>query len=161
MSKLNVGIGEAAVSNLREDEIKTFALGSCVAIIILDPITKSGGMAHIALPDSTINKEKSAAQPYYFADSAIPQLFNDLERYGVKKHAGLVIKLVGGAKVISASDNFDIGTRNVTAVKKILWEHGLILKAEDTGKDFSRTVALNMQNGKITITSPNKEDWTV
>ena len=36
MGKLIVGVGDYKVSNNSEDEIKTFALGSCVAVIVYD-----------------------------------------------------------------------------------------------------------------------------
>ena len=43
-----VGIGEYAISNRREDIIKTFALASCVAVTAYSPSKGVAGMVHIA-----------------------------------------------------------------------------------------------------------------
>ncbi len=49
MELLRVGIGEVKVA---EGEIRlvTYGIGSCVAIVLYDPITKIGGFAHCLLP---------------------------------------------------------------------------------------------------------------
>lgn len=49
-----VGIGEFAISNRPEDTIKTFSLGSCIAVVIYDKIQKVAGMAHIAMPSKSL-----------------------------------------------------------------------------------------------------------
>lgn len=58
-----IGIGELAASNEPGAVIKTFALGSCVAITLLDPPTRTVGMAHVALPDSRINPARAQLLP--------------------------------------------------------------------------------------------------
>ena len=53
--RLVVGIGEFAVSNEPDDVIVTHALGSCIAVCLLDPVARVGGLLHFLLPDSRIN----------------------------------------------------------------------------------------------------------
>ncbi|HLE11787.1 MAG: hypothetical protein A2504_15185 [Bdellovibrionales bacterium RIFOXYD12_FULL_39_22] len=161
MAKLIVGVGDCIASKDPSDEIKTYALGSCVALILLDPQLRAGAMAHIALPESNINLARSKERPGYFADTAIPYLFNLMSRLGSIPHKKYIIKLIGGANVVKDEDRFVIGERNITAVKKILWNMNYAITAEDVGKNFSRTVALDMKNGKITITSSDGKSWSI
>jgi len=161
MAKLVVGIGEAAVSKSVDDEIKTFALGSCVALILLDPKTRCAGMAHVALPDSSIDAEKARNLPCYFADTGVPKLIQMMRDEGAVLHSGFIVKLIGGANVMDAHDHFQIGKRNVTALRKLLWDNNLPIKAEDVGKNMSRTVSVIMRTGQVVVSSANGEEWRV
>lgn len=161
MGQVVVGIGEAGVSKSSDDEIKTYALGSCVAVIMLDPKTRIGGMAHIALPDSTIDKERAERQPAYFADSGIPELLRLMRGLGSNPHSGYIVKIIGGANVIADQDLFAIGKRNVSAIKKILWDLSIPILAEDVGKDHSRTVKVEMKTGKVIVSSSDGKQWRV
>ena len=66
MAVINVGIGEWAVSNDVADTLKTYALGSCVAVMIYDSRLLIAGMIHIALPDSAVDAERARILPGYF-----------------------------------------------------------------------------------------------
>jgi chemotaxis protein CheD len=161
MAKLVVGIGEYAVSRNPEDEIKTYALGSCIAVVFLDPRTRVAGMAHIALPESSTNLKKAQELPCYFADTGIPYLLERMKEAGSPLHAGYLVKLVGGANVLKDNDQFLIGERNLTAIKKMLWKYNLAITAQDVGKDFSRTVSVLLKTGKLTIASAAGETWSI
>lgn len=152
MNLIEVGIGEFEVSSDPAGVIKTYALGSCVAVIIYDPVNKVGGMIHIALPDSEINLEKAEKTPAYFADTGLPLLFKKMNELGAKR-SNSWIKMAGGASVIKSCESFDIGKRNVLAVKKILWNKKLGIKKDDVGGDYSRTVALDLSNGSVTLSN--------
>ncbi|MBU2644213.1 chemotaxis protein CheD [bacterium] len=152
MSQINVGIGELAVSKMKGEVIKTFGLGSCVAIVVLDPKSRAVGLIHVALPDSTINPEKAKMQPGYFADTGIPYLLREMSKLGSHpKGQGLIIKLIGGAQVMDPNERFNIGKRNILAIKKILWSYNLAVVAEETGGHISRTVDVNVESGRVTI----------
>jgi len=152
MTQINVGIGELAVSNNPEDHIKTFGLGSCVAVIVLDPKARAVGLIHIALPDSSINQEKAKKLPGYFVDTGIPHLLDKMARLGCHpKGKGFAIKLIGGAQVMDPNNRFNIGKRNLLAIKKSLWSMQLAVSAEEVGGNVSRTVDLNVKTGRVTI----------
>jgi chemotaxis protein CheD len=155
------GIGEAVVSKDPYAELSTYALGSCVALIVLDPKIRGAGMVHIALPDSTINREKAESLPGYFADTGIPYLFSLMEGIGTVIHPGLVIKMVGGAKIGANDPVFSVGERNINAVKKIMWGMNLLIKASDVGKDFSRTVNIKVDTGKCVINGADGKNWSI
>lgn len=153
MSKITIGIGDSYASNDRDDTIVTYALGSCIALIILDPVSKVGAMAHIALPDSQVDLEKAKVLPGYFADSGVPYLLELMKEKGSKLHPGMIAKLIGGAKVTKNEDFFEIGKRNAIAIKKLLWHYSIAVKSEDIGGTNSRTVHLQMEDGKAYISS--------
>ena len=152
MKQINVGIGELAVSKNPEEKIKTFGLGSCVAVIVLDPKVRSVGLMHVALPDSAINPEKAEKQPGYFADTGLPHLLKEMAKLGSNpKGQGLIFKLVGGAQVMDPNHRFNIGKRNTLTIKKILWKYNLAVVAEETGGHKSRTVDVDAGTGRVTI----------
>jgi len=156
---IEVGIGEFEASSDTDSVIKTYALGSCVAVVLYDSVNKIGGMIHVALPDSEINQDKAARHPSYFADTGLPLLFKKMNILGASRKSS-TIKMAGGASVIQSCESFDIGKRNVLAVRKILWNKKLGIKKEDVGGNYSRTVSLNIENGTVTITNSGKS-WEI
>lgn len=162
MSIVTLGIGEYGVVNQPGDIIKTHALGSCVAIIILDPATRTIGMAHIALPESKVHPARAEKLPGYFADTAVPMLLERLKEVGAGGNLQkLIVKLTGGANVMDKNNTFNIGKRNVLAIKKELWRHRMGARAEDVGGTLSRTVTVKMDDGKVVVTSPGREPVNV
>lgn len=160
MGQVILGVGDYGASNQRGEEVKTFALGSCISVIFLDPKTKTVGMVHVALPDSTINKVKAQEKPGYFADTGIPALLQQMSKFGCHKRGkGMVVKLCGGANVMDTNDTFKIGKRNALAIKKILWSFGMGAVSEDLGGNFSRTVSISVESGQVTLSSPGRPNW--
>ena len=159
MKLIEVGIGEFSASSDTDSLIKTYALGSCVAVIIYDSENKVGGMIHIALPDSEINMEKAERHPSYFANTGLPLLFKKMNELGAKRKSSW-IKMAGGASVIKSCESFDIGKRNVLSVRKILWNKKLGIKKEDVGGNHSRTVSLNIENGVVSLSNSGK-NWEI
>lgn len=97
MGVINVGIGEWAVSSELSDTLKTYALGSCVAVLIYDASRTIAGMIHIALPDSKVDAEKARALPGYFADTGLPVMIEEMKKRGaVRGHVW--VKLAGGLR---------------------------------------------------------------
>lgn len=161
MAEILVGIGDIGTSRLRDDTIVTMALGSCVAVVAHDPKSGVTGMAHVALPGNP--RDKNRPQPAgYYADTAVPALIREIERNGgPSRGKGLTIKLIGGAAILQTMSSFNIGKRNVLAVKRALWRFGLGPIAEDIGGKISRTVRLKVGSPHATITTPGRPDWLV
>jgi chemotaxis protein CheD len=158
MTRRDVGIGDIVVSS-GEEEIKTYALGSCVALVVWDKAIQAGGMIHIALPEGHINPDKARDKPGYFADTGLPVLFSELKKIGANRRTCWV-KLVGGASILDENNTFDIGRRNALAVKKYLWKMGLALTSEEIGGTISRTVSLVLPQGELIISNGNQR-WTL
>ncbi|WP_028973627.1 chemotaxis protein CheD [Spirochaeta cellobiosiphila] len=159
MKRIDIGIGDLNISKDSDTVLKTYALGSCVAIVIYEPIHRIAGMVHVALPDSGINKAKSESKPGYFVDTGVPLLLDMMSKSGALKNK-LIIKLIGGASVLDDKGTFDIGKRNYLAAKKILWKYGLGAIAEDVGGSISRTVAITTDDGELTISNARKT-WRI
>lgn len=139
MADLNIGRGP--------DILTTLGLGSCVGIALYDAMTQIGGLAHIMLPDSTQIKNNSNVAK--FADTAIDALIHLLLEEGARKNR-LVAKIAGGAHMFefkNMEDHMRIGTRNVSAVIKILETHHIPIISQDTGSNYGRTVELYTSTG--------------
>lgn len=162
MTVHHLGIGELDSATATTDSLRTLALGSCIAIIMLDPVKRCVGMAHVALPDSSLNPGQGKERPGYFADTAIPALLEAMARRGASTEPrSLIVKLAGGASVLNASSSFDIGRRNALAIKRLLWTRRMGAVAEDLGGSISRTVQVDVAEGRVRITSPGKGEWDI
>ncbi len=160
MSTIVLGVGDLGAIREAGGIVKTFALGSCVAVIILDPETRCIAMDHVALPDSKACPDRVKEHPGYFADTGIPATLDAMKKQGSKANGrSLIVKLVGGASVMDPNNTFNIGKRNVLAINKILWQYGMGAAAEDIGGQISRTVSVDVDTGKVRITSPGRDDW--
>ena len=159
MTIYTVGIGDWAIATAPDDILKTYALGSCLAVIITDVKLGITGMIHIALPDSAIDPVKAQNRPGYFADTGLALMIEEMKKHGSVR-ANVRVKLAGGAAVMDDKGIFDIGKRNILAAKRLLWKSSLGAIAEDTGGDISRTLTVRAIDGETTISSGNKE-WQI
>ncbi len=159
MATIYVGVGEYAVSNNPEDVVKTLALGSCVGIIMLAPGARIVGLLHVALPDSSINKKRVQERPGMFADTGIPLLLKEMRNKGYDGKSTLIIKLAGGAAIMDPNNTFNIGKRNILATKKVLWQYKLGARSEHIGDTISRTVSIDVNTGKVMLSSPGRGEW--
>lgn len=157
-----VGIAEMRFSNSAEDEIVTHALGSCLGIVVYDPVAMVGGMLHVMLPLSTIDPMKARANPSMFVDTGVPKLFMESYKWGAKKER-LIVSVAGGAAVGSSErgDFFEIGKRNMIMLRKLLWKNGVILKASDVGGSVSRQMRLMMRDGRVLVRVEGTENVLV
>jgi chemotaxis protein CheD len=131
-----------------------------VAVVLLHPATRTVGMIHVALPDSGIDPSKGKEQPGYFADTGIPALLKEMEKQGCSgRH--MVVKLAGGASVMDPDNKFNIGKRNLIAIKKILWTRSMGAISEDVGGHISRSVEVDVDTGKVLITSAGRGSWLI
>lgn len=141
--------------------LTTLGLGSCVGIVLYDPITKVSGLAHIMLPDSTqIRNNSNIAK---FADTATDQLIKDMIALGANPNR-LVAKIAGGAQMFSFSSTNDlmrIGDRNIKASKEKLKSLGIRLLAEETGENYGRTIEFYSESGSLLVKTIGKEPITI
>jgi len=149
-----VGLGKYTIAH-KPATIGSLGLGSCVAITLFDPVTKTGALAHIMLP--TIESARSHQNVNKFADKAIENMLNDLTKIGVKKK-NLIAKLVGGAHMFQTLDkkiHTGVGESNLESVRERLREEDIRIVAEDTGGHLGRTVYLDLNSGEVFIKTKN------
>ncbi len=147
-----VGVADMKISAERDDQIITYALGSCLGIAIFDPVACVGGMLHVMLPTSTIDSEKAREKSFMFVDTGVPKLFIDCYKAGARKER-LVVKVAGGActRGNEEDDYFQIGKRNFIMLRKLLWKNGVLLKSHDVGGNDSRTMYLEIGSGEVIV----------
>lgn len=152
-----VGVADMKVSNNPEVSLITYSLGSCIGLVIYDPVVKVGGILHYMLPESSIDNEKASRKPFMFADTGIPRLFKTAYKFGAKKHR-IKIYVAGGAKILDQKSFFNIGKRNYMALKKIFFKNEVMIDKQDVGGDINRTVRIEIATGDIFVkTSGSKE----
>ncbi len=155
---IKVGMADLNVC-VSPDGITTLGLGSCVGIAVRDPVTKIGGLAHIMLPDSTTIRNNSNIPK--FADTGIEELVKRVVARGANR-SRLVAKIAGGAQMFSFqggnSEATRVGERNVEATKKKLAQMKIPVLAEDTGKNFGRTVVFYPETGDFIIRAVGKPE---
>ncbi len=145
----SVGLGEIKFSRNPEDLIVAHGLGSCIGVAIYDTKLKLGGMAHIVLPDSSIQRENTF--PERFADTGIPILLSKFQLLGGKVTTSF-IKIAGGANMFKSGNisSLDIGGRNNKAVLASLLKFGITPTSADVGGTNGRTFTLYIVEGKVT-----------
>jgi chemotaxis protein CheD len=149
-TKIIVNISDAKISRNPNDVIMTYALGSCIAVCLYDPGICIGGMLHYQLPDSKIDSDKSKDNPFMFADTGITVLLDKLLSLGAGKNR-IKTKIAGGASMDTGPKGFDIGKRNHIAIRKIMWQNGLMINAEDVGGFAPRNMYMDIADGSVMI----------
>lgn len=157
---IKVGMADLSVC-VSPDSITTLGLGSCVGIAVRDPVTKIGGLAHIMLPDSSAIRNNTNIPK--FADTGIEELIRQVVAKGANK-SRLVAKIAGGAQMFAFQNKNDmvrVGERNVEATKKKLAQLKIPILAEDTGKNYGRTVIFYPETGDFVIRAVGKPEYVI
>jgi chemotaxis protein CheD len=143
-----VSISDAKTSRDPADTIVTYSLGSCIGVTMFDPVAKVGGMLHFQLPSASLDANKAAANPSMFADSGTAHLLKKLETLGADRKR-MKVKLAGGAAMLNDNSMFNIGRRNHAAIRKVLWQNGLLIDGEDVGGTAPRNLYLQIADGAV------------
>ena len=151
-----IDISDAKVSNDPDAVLTTYSLGSCIGVALFDPVAKVGGMLHYQLPASTLDKPKADRFPCMFADTGMQCLVASMAALGAVAKR-IHVKIAGGATMNTGPKGFDIGKRNYLAIRKILWQYGMFIDAEDVGGNSPRNMYLNLVDGAVTVRSVGLE----
>jgi chemotaxis protein CheD len=157
---LVVGVGGLVVSNDQNATLTTYSLGSCLGLTVYDPVTKSGGLLHAMLPDSTINPKKAVAQPAMFVDTGVPALFRASYQLRAEKQR-MQVCVAGGAQFLDPTGFFNIGLRNFNCLKELLRKNGVTLLAEEIGGTVSRTIYLKLATGEVRLKISGQANETI
>lgn len=136
--------------------LATIGLGSCVAVVLHDPETGVGGLAHVLLPTRDAARDRS--NPAKFAETAVPALLGEMRALGARGR--VVARLVGGATMFAAlaAPGAQLGDRNVAAARDALALAGIPIVGEDVGGDFGRSVLLDLAAGRVVVRSLARGD---
>ena len=156
MNSIIVGISDMKVSGSPNDVLITYSLGSCLGVVIYDPVVQVAGLLHSMLPLSKIDPAKALASPCMFVDTGIPLLFNQAYQMGAEKKR-IIVKAVGCSSMLDEKGYFKIGERNFTVLRKLLWKNNILIDKEDIGGFQSRTVSISVGTGRVIVKSDGKE----
>ncbi len=152
---VQVGISELVVSE-GDDTLRSYGLGSCLAIALFDSDTNIGGLAHVMLPDGD-EANNSEMKPGKYADTAIRALLRRMVERGAN-YTSVEAKIAGGSDMFEFESFGDgVGQRNVEAARDELDKLGVPIVATDVGGNYGRTVAFTPGTGKLIVKTANGE----
>lgn len=146
--KVVIGVSDMKVSRNPKDTLVTYSLGSCIGVIIYDPTVKVGGLLHYMLPDSSIDTAKAEKYPYMFCDRGVPTLFKESYKLGATKK-NIKVYVFGGAQILDQKGFFNIGKRNYTALRKLLFKNNVVVAYENIGGNINRTIWVDIDTGDV------------
>ena len=139
------------ISSNPMETLVAFSIGSGIGMTIHDPVGGVGGVLNFILPDSTMaNGNNPSKSPYMFADTGIAALLKSLFEQGAKAE-NLKVVIAGGAHIMDQSGVFNIGQKNLEALKTNLGDHGVKIFHEAVGGIKSRTISLEIGSGRSII----------
>ena len=146
-----VGLADRALSRDQDDLLITFALGSCLGVTIWDPASHVGGLLHLMLPESSTSADKAATHPFMFVDTGVPRFFKEAYALGAAKER-LVVCVAGGAALGMPGEGcFQIGQRNIAALRRLFWKNGVLIHAHEMGGRTPRTMSIHVGTGEVAL----------
>lgn len=139
-----VAIGEIGVARLG-GTLRTF-LGSCIGVSLHDRRLRVAALAHVVLPAA----QGKDGPPGRFADTAVPEMIRLLRDLVGGQRLALEAKLVGGAKMFAFQSGVPIGEQNLTAVERILNDHGIPILGRACGGSQGRRMSVDVATGAVT-----------
>jgi len=153
MKETNVGLGEQAVSRSPDDVLVAYGLGSCVGVVMIDPVSRISGLLHAVLPKMTEGMNYGDANPSKYVEGGIEGLIVALVKQGANRNR-LSVRIIGGANMLISSGltrSFDIGTRNIEAARTTLSRLKMPIAVEEVGGHTGRTVRVYVADSRVTV----------
>jgi chemotaxis protein CheD len=144
------------VSKNPDESLITYSLGSCLGVILYDPVVKVAGLLHCMLPLSKIDPQKAKVSPCMFVDTGVPLLFREAYALGAEKK-NIIVRAAGCSSLLDEQGFFKIGERNFTVLRKLLWKNDVLIDKQDIGGNHSRTVSIAVGTGRVIIKTGGKE----
>lgn len=150
ITTLRAGISQLQTSADRNTQLMAAHLGSCLGVAIYHPQSGLGAMLHSLLPLSQKDPEKARAKPLMFVDTGLTEAFGVFGARGIPLRE-LQIYVAGGANINDENNVFQIGQKNYTVFKKLLWKNKLLVKGEHIGGSIARTISLDLRDGRVRV----------
>jgi chemotaxis protein CheD len=162
---VQIDLGHVEVANNRSVVFNVPHLGSSVAVVVFDKVKRIGGVAHVVLPESTLNPSPPMPgvkpAPGKFADTAIPLLIEQFTGKGGEKTQATV-SLVGGAQLFNfgggAGSLLNVGSRNIIAIRAALSKEGMPVDQLEVGGNKVRTLRLVIATGQLLVRTIGEEE---
>lgn len=153
MKETNVGLAECVISRNPDDVLVAYGLGSCIGVVMIDPVSRFCGLLHAVLPRAGDGMDQAELNPHKYVEHGIESLVAALKKEGVNP-SRLTVRIAGGANMLMLSgltQAFDIGTRNVEAARTTLRRLNLSLAAAEVGGHTGRTVRVYVADHRVTV----------
>jgi chemotaxis protein CheD len=148
--RIVIDVSDAKISRDPGEVLATYSLGSCIGLCLYEAMAHVGGMLHFQLPDSHRDPERAKDRPFMYADTGTELLINELVRHGADKRH-IHVKIAGGASMPTGPKGFDIGKQNYLSIRKIFWQMGMLIEAEDVGGSWPRNLYMDMDSGAVSV----------
>ncbi len=146
-----VNFSEMKISSNPVETLVAFSIGSGIGMTIHDPVGGVGGVLNFILPDSTrANGTHPAKALFMFADTGITAFLKALFEQGAKAE-NLKVVIAGGAHIMDQTGVFNIGQKNLEALKASLGDFDVKIHHEAIGGTKSRTISLEIGSGRSII----------
>ena len=146
-----VNFSEMKISSNPVETLVAFSIGSGIGITAHDPVGRVGGLLNFILPDSTHTDGTNPAKaPCMFADTGIAAFLKALLEQGAKAET-LKVVVAGGAQIMDQTGGFNIGQKNLEALKTSLGRYDIKIHHEAVGGTNSRTISLEIGSGASII----------
>jgi chemotaxis protein CheD len=143
--QVRIHIGEYYAS--KEPVVIQTTLGSCVAVCLMDPVGKIGGMNHILLPGRADLRHYDDAARYGI--NAMEMLINRMLHLGSDRRR-LTAKVFGGAHLIAAiSKENSMGDKNVDFALEFLKMERINVINRSVGGTQSRRIYFHTDTGDV------------
>ena len=130
----------------------TTVLGSCVAVCLFDPVSKTGGINHFMLP---VWEGEGLASPKY-GDIAIEKLLQKMLSLGAKR-SNMQAKVFGGADSRRATNVFKIGQRNCEIALSVLSGLNIPVVSSHLGGELPRKLIFRTLTSEVLLKVLSKE----
>jgi chemotaxis protein CheD len=136
--------------------LSTRGIGSCVAVALYNPPLRTGGLAHISVPED--NNHVPGENPNQSAKNAIASMAKTMEIMGCL-HLFTVARIAGGADMFSfcQASLRDIGALNVEAVRRELKGQQILIVGEDVLGTENRNVVFDLADGVVRVTGSGRK----
>lgn len=151
--RITVGISDMKISNRSTDVLITHSLGSCLGLVAYDPKAGVGGMIHCLLPKAA---SADVANPFMYVNRGVPQMIRHMVAMGCAKET-LIFKAAGCARMLHIQNQFDTGAQNLAVLEALFAKNCVTLAARDVGGSIPRTLSLEMNTGRVRISSQGKQ----
>jgi chemotaxis protein CheD len=148
-----VGTGQFAVSADPDDTLITYGLGGALGVTAYDRVARVGALVHALTPVTAVHAEESQRWPARFVETGVARMLEAMYARGARKDR-IEIRAAGGARALGPDECFAIGRRNVVALKKVLWQHGVLIRTHDVGGTVTRTLSLCIEDGRVEVATP-------
>ena len=142
---VKVGVAEHFVGRAPM-RIMTMALGSCLGIVLFDPISCVGALAHAMHPRRELVRNRANSSK--FVDTVVELMISRMVRMGADKE-NIVAKIFGGARMFDsisgAKGVLQIGSENVKSAREALASYSIPIVAEDVGGTRGRKVLIGCE----------------